>query len=1045
MKIRNKILLLFVISILILLVVLFLFRGMQEKQHALIVKSAAEQQVLLINTAINVQSDQLDQLVTDYTGWDEIIPNIKNPNAKWADDNIASIIKSFNLYHVGVYNTTNNLVYSFGKQLSDIPDETAAYDIINEITKKKLIHYFRLIPEGLLEISVASIHPTADTSKSTPSSGYFFISRIWNKNFFKELSQNTASNVYFSENVGSVLQNIVNDSITVSKPLMDYNGIEIGYIIIKKPNNVLINYHKVSNLVFNFLGILLLLLVFIFFVVLYRWIRRPLKIISDSLRDNDTSKLKILENSKDEFNQIARLISIFHNQKQELELENIEINKMQQALVQQKSLLQGMALASNQLLTIEEFDVAIHDALGAISRSAKIDRIFIYKNITDLVSGKTKAIRVHEFIQPLIKVSRDTNEGEEIFYSSNSEGWYAQLSKGKTIKGLAGEFREDLQKIFENQKIKSLMIVPVIDQKKHFFWGFVGFADCTVDHTWTTTEETVLSMLADNIGGAIRRQISQEKLKAAMEMAKTADRAKSEFLASMSHEIRTPMNGVIGMTSLLQLSDLNVSQREYVNIIENSGESLMNIINEILDFSKIESGRLELEESSFDLRLCIEDVLDLMAPKALEKRIDIIYFIDPKVNQHIFGDGFRLRQIIVNLVSNAIKFTDKGDILIYITLKSQKNKELVLEFSVKDTGIGIPSNKIDSLFSPFTQVDASTTRKYGGTGLGLAITSSLVKLMNGQIWVKSQEGKGSDFHFTIQTRNSTPDDTVDEVYKTLQSLPGKSILIVDDNATNRRILSLQCEYWGMKATACESGNEALKLLNNTNFNAGIIDMQMPNMDGIMLAREIRKKFNKDLLPLIMLTSVGFNSEADELRKLFSYYVNKPIKHSQLAEILLKVMAPTRKPEAIHAPAYEKLSEISKEYPFQILIAEDNLINQKLIRNVFELLGYKADIAANGLEALSALKLKNYNLIFMDIQMPEMNGYEATGIIVERRKEDRPVIIAMTANAMQGDREKCIDAGMDDYITKPMRIDDLIRVIKYWGEKQFSTNSQQDKI
>ncbi len=1037
MNIRNKILLLFCSSILILMVVLYFFRQTQEQQHTLIVKSAAEQQVVLINTAISVHSDQLDQLVTDYTGWDEIITNINKPNPKWADDNIASIIKSFKLYHVSVYNTNYQLVYNFGNQLTNILGDTATQDIIvNKILKKGLIHYFKVIPQGLLEISAASIHPTLDTARITPPFGFFFISRIWNGNFFKEISENTAGNVYFSEGESNEHNLIVNDSITVSIPLLGFNDRQIGVLMIKKPNNVLINYHKVSKFVFNFMGILLLILVFIFFTVLYLWIRRPLKIISQSLKDGDTSKLEILEKSKNEFTQIARLISIFNHQKLELELENSEIIKMQQKLVRQKSLLQGMALASNHLLTNEEFVNSIHNALETISKAAGIDRIFIYKNAVDPVSGKRKVTRVHEFIVPEIATQVDLKEAEEIFYFHHTDNWFAPLIKGKSIKGLTSEFREDLRLLFENQKIKSLMIVPVLDPKKHHFWGFVGFADCTDDHLWTTTEETVLSMLADNIGGAIRRQISQEELKRAMEMAKMADRAKSEFLASMSHEIRTPMNGVIGMTSLLQISELTPSQREYVNIIETSGESLMNIINEILDFSKIESGHMELEESSFDLRLCIEDVLDLMAPKALEKHIDIIYYIDPKVNQYIFGDGFRLRQIIVNLVSNAIKFTETGDILIYITLVSQKNEDVLLEFSVKDTGIGIPSNKIDSLFSPFTQVDASTTRKYGGTGLGLAITSSLVKLMNGKIWVNSQEGKGSDFHFTIRTRYSTPLDKVDEVYKSLQSLPGKSVLIVDDNATNRRILCLQCEYWGMKATACESGNEALSILETKQFDAGIIDMQMPEMDGIMLARQIRKKFSKEHFPLIMLTSVGFNTEANELQKLFSYYVNKPIKHSQLAEILLKVMAPTKKQTVVNIPGKEKLFEISKNYPFQILIAEDNLINQKLIRNVFELLGYKADIAANGLEALSALKLKNYNLIFMDIQMPEMNGYEATGIIVERRKEDRPVIIAMTANAMQGDKEKCLEAGMDDYITKPMRVDDLIKIIKFWGEKKF---------
>ena len=1037
MNIRNKILLLFCSSMLILVIVLFLFNKAQENQQTLIIKSAAEQQVGLITTAINVQSHQLDQIVTDYTGWDEIITNISRPNFRWADDNIASIIKSFKLYHVSVYSPEKKLIYSFGNQLTDILGNPATNDsIIKAILTQGLVHYFHSIPQGLLEISASSIHPTDDTARISPAFGYFFISRIWNKSFLKELSENTASKVYFTKVASNDLQLINNDSITVSKPLQDYDGSQVGFLVIKKPNNALVDYYKMSNFVFNFIGILLIILVIIFFTILYRWIRRPLKIISQSLKDGDTSKLAILEQSKDEFTQIARLISIFHQQKQELERENIAINQMQQKLIQQKSVLQGMALASNYLLTNEDFEAAIQDALEVISIKADIDRIFIYKNTMDTVSGERKAIRVQEYIIPGIKAGLDTKEVDEIYYSPHPDGWYQALQSGRTIKGLLREFREDIKAIFEPQKINSLMIVPVIDQKTAFFWGIVGFADCSRDHLWTTAEETVLRMLADNIGGAIRRQISHEKLIDAMEMAKMADRAKSEFLASMSHEIRTPMNGVIGMTSLLLLSDLTQTQREYVNIIENSGESLMNIINEILDFSKIESGHMELEETAFDLRLCIEDVLDLMAPKALEKHLDIIYFIDPKVNQFIFGDGFRLRQIIVNLVSNAIKFTDKGDILVYINLKSQEDDNVVLEFSVRDTGIGIPANKIDSLFSPFTQVDASTTRKYGGTGLGLAITASLVKLMKGQIWLTSQEGEGSDFHFTIQTRNSIPDESIDKVYKSLQSLPGKSVLIVDDNATNRRILSLQCDFWGIKSTICESGDEALELLVSNHFDAGIIDMQMPGMDGIMLAREIRRKFIKDKFPLIMLTSVGFNTEADELKKLFSSYVNKPIKHSQLAEILLKVMEPPKVTAAVTTPVYEKLTEISKKYPFRILVAEDNLINQKLIRNVFELLGYKTDIAANGLEALEALKRKNYTLIFMDIQMPEMNGYEATGIIVERRKEDRPIIIAMTANAMQGDRDKCIEAGMDDYMSKPIKINDLVKTISFWGERKF---------
>jgi CheY-like chemotaxis protein len=311
--------------------------------------------------------------------------------------------------------------------------------------------------------------------------------------------------------------------------------------------------------------------------------------------------------------------------------------------------------------------------------------------------------------------------------------------------------------------------------------------------------------------------------------------------------------------------------------------------------------------------------------------------------------------------------------------------------------------------------------------------------MHGKIWVNSEFGKGSDFHFTIKTRYSTPQEDINPLYKTLQNLTGKSVLIVDDNATNRKVLTLQCEYWGLKTLALESGGEALSVLAKQKFDIAILDMQMPEMDGIMLANRIRDKFTKEQLPLIMLTSVGFSRESDELGRLFSYFVNKPIKHSQLAEILLKVIGPPKKAEMDNVTRNEDFAQTAVKFPFRILVAEDNLINQKLIRNIFELLGYKIDIAANGLEVLEALKRKIYDLIFMDIQMPEMNGYETTRIIISHRNMNRPIIIAMTANAMQGDREKCFEVGMDDYVTKPMRVDNLIKVLHNWGDKKFPNN------
>ena len=1040
MNIRNKILLLFFASVSVLLIILLFIRFSQDKQNDLIVQSATSQQTVLTNSAINVRSGQLDQIVEDYTHWDEFLPNLKVVNNKWADDNIASIVKSFGLYSVKVYNIDNQIIYNFGKPVFDFfPDSSSHEKIISSIRKNRIIHYFENTPQGLIEFSGSSIHPTLDSLHLTSPAGYFFISRMWDDDFLKELSLNTASRFYFETASLHYDLSITSDSIVVSRELFNHAGQKIGALIIKKENTVLLNYHKNDNFVFSLISALLLIFISIFFIILYYWIRRPLKIISFSLQHGDTTQLDRLKKNKNEFSQIAGLISIFYHQKKELEKENTEINKIQRELIKQRSILHGMALASNHLLTNEDFNSAVSFALESIGLASGLDQIFIYKNTSKSTSTEKKVQRIYEYINPLIKKQVDPYKAEEITFTYKANSWYKPLLQGKTIKGFSKEFESDIRQLFEKQMINSIMILPVIDPENHLVWGFVGFADRTDAHQWTVVEETVLSMLAHNITGALRRQKSQEDLRAAMVLAKAADRAKSEFLASMSHEIRTPMNGVIGMTSLLLLSELTPVQRDYVNIIENSGESLMNIINEILDFSKIESGRMELEETLFDLRLCIEDVLDLMAPKSLEKRIDIIYYIDPKIHQFIFGDGFRLRQIIVNLVSNAIKFTEIGDILITISLISQDDLNVELEFSVKDTGIGIPVEKIETLFAPFTQVDASTTRKYGGTGLGLAITSSLVKLMQGKIWVKSELGKGSDFHFTIKTRYSNQQDTINPLYKTLQNLTGKSVLIVDDNATNRKVLTLQCEYWGLQPLALETGSEALAILEKQRFDTAILDMQMPEMDGIMIATKIREKFTKEQLPLIMLTSVGFSLESNELGKLFSFFVNKPIKHSQLAEILLKVIAPFKKREMVGLTPKEDFAQIGVKFPFRILVAEDNLINQKLIRNIFELLGYKIDIAANGIEVLEALSRKVYDLIFMDIQMPEMNGYETTRIIISHRNLNRPIIIAMTANAMQGDREKCFEVGMDDYVSKPMRIDNLTKVLQNWGEKKFPNN------
>jgi len=1037
MNIRNKLHWVFILAIFILFGVLLFFMKEHERQNDLVVQSAAEQQVVLINAAISNKSNQLDQIVRDYTNWDDIIYFLEHPDKKWAIDNIATIIRSFQLHSASAYNLRREVVYDFGTDNNGALNHPFINDsVLKIIHEKGVIHYFVFSPKGMIEVAGASIHPTLDSNRTTAPAGYFIISKLWDRSCINDLSRNTGSIVTLL-NAGEKTSNTIrHDSINITKYLFGYDTRCVGLLVFKKSNKLLASVHHIDNFVFFFLSGSLIFILLLLFLFQYLWVRRPLKIISDCLRQGDTSKLAGIEKKKDEFSQIARLISIFYHQKKELERENSERKSAQEELLRQSNTLQGLAIASNHLLTNDNFDRSILQALKAISQSSQIDRIFIYKTFSDPVTGQKKAKRMHEWIVPDILDKVDPELSSELSFSNEAEFLYQHLANGRQIKLLTPELPDTIRTYVERQLIKAMIIVPITDPDKNRLWGFVGFSDCSKPHIWTTSEETVLGLLANSIGGAIRRQLAQEELKDAMLLARSADSAKSDFLAAMSHEIRTPMNGVLGMTSLLLHTSLSAEQREYVQIIETSGESLLTIINEILDFSKIESGLMKMEETSFDLRRCIEDVLDLMAPKALEKHLDIIYFIDPQVHQFIFGDGFRLRQIIVNLVGNAIKFTEKGDVVIHVTQSKKEKGNVILEFSIKDTGIGIPANKISNLFAPFIQVDASTSRHYGGTGLGLAISSSLVKLMNGRIWVESEEGVGSDFRFTIQTHYISQDEEKDAVYKILQSLPGKNVLIVDDNASNRKILKWQCEYWGMKTLAVESGEKALEILaTNKHFDVAILDMQMPKMDGIMLAREIRKNLSKAKLPLVMLTSFGFNTHKEEIQELFSFYVSKPVKHSQLAEILYKVLVPARGQTININTSAADISEISVRFPFEILIAEDNIINQKLIRNLFELLGYKPTLVANGIEAINAVKGKIFDLIFMDIQMPEMDGLEATAIIVERMRENSPVIIAMTANAMQSDKEKCIAAGMNDYLTKPIRVEDLVKVIQFWGEKQ----------